>query len=66
MNFFVDIPVRNQAANLDPQQPRIKAGLKSTFRHYLNLHRTEGKLIHLFERLQFSTMRQVLQMGSAV
>jgi hypothetical protein len=43
------------------KQPSIKAGLKSTFRHYLNLHRTEGKLIHLFERLQFGTMRQVLE-----
>lgn len=51
---------------IDPQQPRIKAGVKSTFRHYLNLHRTEGKLIHLFERLKFGTMRQVLEMGSAV
>jgi polysaccharide deacetylase family protein (PEP-CTERM system associated) len=46
---------------IDPHQPRIKAGLKSTFRHYLNLHRTEGKLVHLFERLQFGTMRQVLK-----
>jgi hypothetical protein len=43
------------------KQPRIKAGFKSTFRHYLNLHRTEGKLVHLFERLQFGTMRQVLE-----
>jgi len=45
---------------IDPGQPRIKAGLKSTFRHYLNLHRTEGKLMHLFQRLQFGTMQQVL------
>jgi len=46
---------------IDPGQPRIKAGLKSTFRHYLNLHRTEGKLMHLFQRLQFGTMQQVLK-----
>jgi polysaccharide deacetylase family protein (PEP-CTERM system associated) len=46
---------------IDPEQPRIKAGLKSTFRHYLNLHRTEGKLMHLFQRLQFGPMRQVLE-----
>lgn len=46
---------------LDPDQPRIKAGLKSSFRHYLNLHRTEGKLVHLFERLNFAPMRQVLE-----
>ncbi|MCE1226581.1 MAG: DUF3473 domain-containing protein [Geobacteraceae bacterium] len=46
---------------IDPQQPRIKAGFRSTFRHYLNLHRTEGKLVHLFERLKFGPMRQVLE-----
>lgn len=46
---------------IDPQQPRIKAGFKSTFRHYLNLHRTEGKLVHLFNRLKFGPMRQVLE-----
>lgn len=46
---------------IDPQQPRIKAGIKSTFRHYLNLHRTEGKLVHLFERLKFGPMCQVLE-----
>ncbi|QEM68670.1 DUF3473 domain-containing protein [Geobacter sp. FeAm09] len=41
---------------IDPGQPRIKAGLKSRFRHYLNLHRTEGKLRHLLGKLQFGTM----------
>jgi polysaccharide deacetylase family protein (PEP-CTERM system associated) len=46
---------------IDQKQPRIKAGFKSTFRHYLNLHRTEGKLVHLFERLKFGPMRQVLE-----
>lgn len=45
---------------IDPGQPRIKAGMKSQFRHYLNLDRTEGKLIHLFDRVQFSTMKKVL------
>jgi polysaccharide deacetylase family protein (PEP-CTERM system associated) len=44
---------------IDPHQPRIKAGFKSTFRHYLNLHRTQEKLIYLFERLQFGTMLNV-------
>ncbi len=48
---------------IDPAQPRIKAGIISTFRHYLNLKRTEGKLIHLFERLRFAPMGQVLEGG---
>jgi polysaccharide deacetylase family protein (PEP-CTERM system associated) len=29
---------------IDPDQPRIKAGLKSRFRHYLNLKRMETKI----------------------
>lgn len=45
---------------LDPQQPRINASLKSRFRHYLNLHSTECKLEYLFERLQFAPMKTVL------
>jgi polysaccharide deacetylase family protein (PEP-CTERM system associated) len=46
---------------IDPAQPRIQAGLKSRFRHYLNLHRTEGKLEFLFERLAFAPMKAVLE-----
>ena len=45
---------------IDPDQPRIKAGMKSTFRHYLNLHRTECKLEHLFKRLNLVPMKTVL------
>jgi len=45
---------------IDPQQPRIKAGLKSSFRHYLNLEKTEGKLAHLFGRFRFAPMKEVL------
>jgi polysaccharide deacetylase family protein (PEP-CTERM system associated) len=46
---------------IDPDQPRImEAGLKSRFRHYINLHRTEDKLSHLFNNLQFGTMSSVL------
>lgn len=45
---------------IDPGQPRIKAGMKSRFRHYLNLERTEGKLIRLFNGVQFTTMKNVL------
>lgn len=45
---------------LDPDQPRIKAGMKSTFRHYINLHWTERKLCHLFCNLAFAPMKDVL------
>lgn len=45
---------------IDPHQPRIKAGFKSRFRHYLNLHKTEGKLRHLIENLKFAPMKNVL------
>jgi polysaccharide deacetylase family protein (PEP-CTERM system associated) len=45
---------------IDPGQPRIRAGLKSSLRHYLNLPRTELKLRYLLDRLKFATMREVL------
>ena len=45
---------------IDPGQPRIKAGLKSSFRHYLNLHKTEGKLRCIFGDVEFAPMRDVL------
>jgi polysaccharide deacetylase family protein (PEP-CTERM system associated) len=47
---------------IDPDQPRIKAGFKSSFRHYLNLHKTEQKLCHLFGGLSFGTMSSVLDL----
>ena len=45
---------------IDPQQPRIKAGLKSRFRHYLNLERMELKIRHLLDNLRFSSAKDVL------
>ena len=45
---------------IDPDQPRIKASLKSRFRHYLNLGKTEQKLTHLFSRIRFAPMNEVL------
>ncbi|MDD2736009.1 MAG: DUF3473 domain-containing protein [Desulfuromonadaceae bacterium] len=46
---------------IDPDQPRIKeAGLKSRFRHYLNLDKTEEKLRTIFSEVPFGTMSQVL------
>lgn len=46
---------------IDPEQPRIKAGFKSRFRHYLNLHHTEGKLKSLLGMHRFGTMSGVLE-----
>jgi polysaccharide deacetylase family protein (PEP-CTERM system associated) len=46
---------------IDPDQPRIKAGMKSTFRHYVNLGRTVKKLRYLLSHLRFSTMARVLE-----
>jgi polysaccharide deacetylase family protein (PEP-CTERM system associated) len=48
---------------IDPGQPRIKASLKSRFRHYLNLEKTESKLRHLMQGLEFGTMAQVLALS---
>lgn len=45
---------------IDPGQPRIKTGLKSRFRHYVNLDKTIGKLRVLLEALEFAPMSQVL------
>jgi polysaccharide deacetylase family protein (PEP-CTERM system associated) len=39
---------------IDPQQPRMKsAGLKSRFRHYNNLEKTESRLDRLLHRFRF-------------
>ena len=46
---------------IDPDQPRIKeAGLKSRFRHYVNLDKTEENLRTIFSAVPFGTMRDVL------
>lgn len=45
---------------IDPGQPRIRAGFRSRFRHYLNLSATEGKLRHLLKTVQFTPMNTVM------
>jgi polysaccharide deacetylase family protein (PEP-CTERM system associated) len=45
---------------LDADQPRIAgAGLKTRFRHYLNLHRTEGRLRQLLQDFRWGRMDSV-------
>lgn len=46
---------------IDPSQPRIKAPLKSRFRHYTNLSRTEKKLKHMLKNFSFVPMSLLLQ-----
>jgi polysaccharide deacetylase family protein (PEP-CTERM system associated) len=44
---------------IDPDQPRIHAGLKSRFRHYLNLNGMEAKIRYLLSKIEFSAMRDI-------
>lgn len=45
---------------LDPEQPRMHgAGLKSRFRHYLNLHKTETRFRQLLNDFPFASVRDI-------
>ncbi len=46
---------------VDPEQPRVKVGALSRFRHYTNLHRCEARLRRVLGDFRFGTMRQVLE-----
>jgi polysaccharide deacetylase family protein (PEP-CTERM system associated) len=51
---------------IDPEQPRIEsAGWRSRFRHYLNLHRTEGRLQRLLADFRWDRMDKVFLGGAA-
>lgn len=45
---------------VDPEQPRFKAGWKSRFRHYTNLRKTHDRLDRLIREFRFTTVRNVL------
>lgn len=45
----------------DPEQPRMDGSWLSQFRHYLNLHKTEERLIALLEDFQFGAIAQVMR-----
>lgn len=46
---------------IDPEQPRVRAGLLSTFRHYVNLSRCEQRLRRLLGAFRFAPARDVLE-----
>ncbi len=46
---------------LDPEQPRMNGPLLSRFRHYVNLHKTEERLIHLLQEFRFAPIREVIE-----
>jgi len=46
---------------IDPDQPRLRAGLVSRFRHYRNLHKTESRLRRLLTEFQFGPLVSMLR-----
>jgi polysaccharide deacetylase family protein (PEP-CTERM system associated) len=45
---------------IDPDQPRLRAGLLSRFRHYRNLDRTESRLRALLSDFAFAPLRSLI------
>lgn len=50
---------------VDPEQPRIRASLKSRFRHYTNLKTTEKRLRALMSRFRFGPASEVVERQAA-
>lgn len=49
---------------IDPGQPRVSGvGLKSRFRHYINLHKTEGRLCRLLGDFRWGRVDRVFGVG---
>jgi polysaccharide deacetylase family protein (PEP-CTERM system associated) len=48
---------------IDPEQPRVKVGLLSRFRHYTNLDVCMRRLEDLLTRFRFGTAAEVLRLG---
>jgi polysaccharide deacetylase family protein (PEP-CTERM system associated) len=44
---------------LDPRQPHLNVNWRSRFRHYINLHKTEGVLKSLLKDFSFGTMEEL-------
>jgi polysaccharide deacetylase family protein (PEP-CTERM system associated) len=50
---------------IDPDQPRIRAGLIGRLRHYTNLHRTEARLRRLLGEFRFGPICRLISEQSA-
>ena len=50
---------------IDPDQPRIRAGLIGRVRHYTNLHRTEARLRRLLGEFRFAPINRLISEESA-
>ena len=50
---------------VDPQQPRQRLGGLRGFRHYVNLHKTEGKLDRLLREFPFTTLSAAIAQRGA-
>jgi polysaccharide deacetylase family protein (PEP-CTERM system associated) len=44
----------------DPGQPRLRPGLMRSFRHYVGLHRTDGRLVQLLKDFRLGTLSAAL------
>ena len=44
----------------DYEQPRMAGPALSRFRHYLNLHKTEGRFIRLLQDFRFGPIREAI------
>jgi len=50
---------------IDPDQPRVNGvGLKTRFRHYLNLHRTQARLKRLLSDFQWDRVDRVFEVSA--
>lgn len=49
---------------IDPDQPRIRAGMLSRVRHYYNLDKTEGRLRRLLKEFRFGRVNDLLAQNS--
>jgi polysaccharide deacetylase family protein (PEP-CTERM system associated) len=51
---------------IDPEQPRVRGvKLKTRFRHYINLHRTEERLARLLADFRWDTVRRAFTVDAA-
>jgi polysaccharide deacetylase family protein (PEP-CTERM system associated) len=50
---------------IDPDQPRLSAGMLSSFRHYRNLDQTEARMRQLLSDFHFGPMSEVLRVATS-